>query len=170
MNMRQCIATYKFLLVLTAVMMAFAVNVSAQDNIEPKEPDVVPMIDIQPMIDLTDIANSIDYAKVRRCCIVGSGRVQVQTADCCVAGDIWRAVVFEGGNADVTSNTFGKGSGAPALGPGVFGNLASIGRRCAWVVTTLGNTAPGGIPAEGTTRVTSSTGSGVSCFTEVEHD
>lgn len=166
MKMRQCLATYKFLLVIAAAVMAFAVNVSAQNS--GLEDDVDPMIEAEPMINLTDSASTIDYARVRRCC-VGSGSIQVQTRDLFIAGDIWRAVVHEGGVSDVTSNTSGKDSGAPALAPGILGNLATIPRRCAWVVTTFGNTAPGGLPADGQTRVTSSTGSAVSCSTESMH-
>jgi len=164
MKMRQCIATSKFLLVITAVMIAFVVNVSAENTGNEVEQEET----FEPLVDFTDPAQTIDYARVRRCCVT-SGSIRVQTRDLFIAGDIWRAVVHEGGVSDVTSNTSGKGPGAPALAPGVFGNIATIARRCAWVVTTLGNTAPGGLPADGQTRVTSSTGGGVSCVTESTH-
>jgi len=159
------VAMYKFLLLVIAVIMALAVNVSAQNNIDP-EADADALVG--PLIDLAESASSIDYGRTRRCCAV-TGNLRVQTRDLFVAGDIWRAVVFEGGQVDVTSNTSGKGSGAPALGPGIFGNVATISRRCAWVVTTLGNTAPGGLPAGGETRVTSSSGANVSCLGEGTH-
>jgi len=159
---------HKFLLLITAVIMAFTVNVSAQNNIDP-EADA-DALEVGPRIDLAESASTIDYARVRRCCLASAtGSIRVQTRDLFIAGDIWRAVVHEGGGSDVTSNTNGKGSNAPALAPGVFGNVATILRRCAWVVTTLGNTAPGGLPAGGTTRVTSSSGSSVSCTTESTH-
>jgi len=160
------VAMYKFLLLVIAVIMAFAVNVSAQNNGPGPESDVEALIESQT--DFADNASTIDYARVRRCCVT-SGNIRVQTRDLFVAGDIWRAVVHEGGVSDVTSNTNGKGVNAPALAPGIFGNVATINRRCAWVVTTLGNTAPGGLSAGGTTRVTSSTGANVSCFNESTH-
>jgi hypothetical protein len=181
MKMHQCLATYKFLLVIAPAVMAFAVNVSAQNvNVSAQNIDLEAEEESRleatieeaplaaPLLDLTDSASTIDYARVRRCC-VSSGSISVQTRDLFLPGDIWRAVVHEGGASDVTSNTSGKGSGAPALGPGVFGNVATIARQCAWVVTTFGNTVPAGLPAGGQTRVTSSTGGSAICSTESTH-
>jgi hypothetical protein len=154
---------YKLMVLITAVVLASALDVSAQ-NSGAVQPDSA----VEAQVDFSHTANTVDFAQVRRCC-VASGSIRVRTRDQFIAGDIWRAVVHEGGVSDVTSNTNGKGVNAPALPPGIFGNIASIPRRCAWVVTTLGNSAPGGLPAGGQTQVTSSAGSAVFCTVESTH-
>jgi hypothetical protein len=74
--------------------------------------------------------------------------IQVAIADCCIAGDIWRATAFKGTKATKFANTANTSqfvAGAPAFGPDAVKKVD--------VLATMGNQTPGGLPAGGTLRV-----------------
>jgi hypothetical protein len=65
--------------------------------------------------------------------------IQVAIADCCIAGDIWRATAFKGTKATKFANTANTSQ---------FNAVKKID-----VLATMGNQTPGGLPAGGTLRV-----------------
>ena len=90
--------------------------------------------------------------------------ISVAVADCCVAGDIYRATIYKGVKQSKFNHTLnaagGVNPGAPAFAPDVFSPDATIGTKVSKVdiVTTAGNTHPGGLGAGWTVRVSTNAG------------
>jgi hypothetical protein len=87
-----------------------------------------------------------------------SSIISVAVADCCIAGDIFRASIFKGLRAsrfDHTANVAQFTPGAPAFPPDVYSPNATIATSVVNVdvVATAGNSHPGGLPAGWTVRV-----------------
>jgi hypothetical protein len=92
-------------------------------------------------------------------------------ADCCIAGDIWRATIFKGNNKALFANTANTSqfvAGAAAFAPDTYSPNATItpgfGKVSAiQIVATMGNQTPGGLPAGGTLRVSTAPLAGPTC-------
>jgi hypothetical protein len=97
--------------------------------------------------------------------------ISAAIADCCIAGDIWRASIFKGNKQSLfqnTANTAQFTAGAPAFAPDTFSPNATISPgfgavTSVTVLATMGNQTPGGLPAGGTLRVITAPTSGPTC-------
>ena len=84
--------------------------------------------------------------------------ISVAVTDCCIAGDIYRATVYKGTKQSKFNHTLNANPtvpGAAAFAPGIYSADATIGTKVSKVdvLTTAGNTHPGGLPAGWTVRV-----------------
>lgn len=103
-----------------------------------------------------------NYFAVKYQCKDLSGLSTVVTsaiADCCIFGDIWRATIWKGNSSKTfenTANTAQFTAGAPAFAPDVYSPDMGFGGKVTgvYVLATMGNQTPGGLPAGGTLRVT----------------
>ena len=147
-----------FLTGLTAVFaLALAVPALAQDNVSG--------LGAQEATDVAifkSLTASNNYFAVKYQCkdaTLTSSTISAAIADCCIAGDIWRATIWKGNSNSTfenTANTAQFTAGAPAFSPDVFSPEALIGGKVAgvYVLATMGNQTPGGLPAGGTLRIT----------------
>ena len=93
--------------------------------------------------------------------------ISAAIADCCIAGDIWRATIYKGNKAALfqnTANTSQFVAGAAAFAPDVYSPNATINTsvKAVYVLATMGNQTPGGLPAGGTLRIATN-GGGPTC-------
>jgi hypothetical protein len=93
--------------------------------------------------------------------------ISVEVADCCIAGDNWRATIAKGTKQKTfghTTNLAGTGPGAAVLAPNVFSTAATIATKVKKVdiLATAGNNVPGGLPADFFVRI-STNGGGPAC-------
>jgi len=97
--------------------------------------------------------------------------ISTAIADCCISGDIWRATIYKGNSAGQfqnTANTAQFTAGAAAFAPDTYSPNATITPgfskvKAVYIVATMGNQTPGGLPAGGTLRVQTSPVSGPTC-------
>jgi hypothetical protein len=97
--------------------------------------------------------------------------ISAAVADCCISGDIWRATIWKSNKATLfqnTANTSQFTAGAAAFAPDTYSPNATITPgfglvKGVYVLTTMGNQTPGGLPAGGTLRVQTSPISGPTC-------
>jgi hypothetical protein len=84
--------------------------------------------------------------------------IAAAVADCCIAGDIYRATIYKGTKKTLFAHTANVAQfvpGAAAFAPDVYSPNATISTKVKKVdlVTTAGNSHPGGLPAGWTVRV-----------------
>lgn len=96
-----------------------------------------------------------------------SSSISAAIADCCIAGDIWRATIFKGNKGGLfqnTANTSQFVAGSAAFAPDVYSPNATLNTavKGIQVLATMGNQTPGGLPAGGTLRI-STNGGGPTC-------
>jgi hypothetical protein len=115
-----------------------------------------------------------NYFATKYLCKDGTGTassISTAIADCCVAGDIWRATIYRGNAASQLANTANTAqfvAGGAAFAPDTYSPNATITPgfskvKAVYIVATMGNQTPGGLPAGGTLRVTTSPISGPTC-------
>jgi hypothetical protein len=76
----------------------------------------------------------------------------VEVADCCVAGDVWRGIIWKGKNLATTSSQDAEGV---ALPPDTWSTPATVEKGRAFIFITAANNLPGGISAGMYVRITS---------------
>lgn len=115
-----------------------------------------------------------NYFAVRYQCKDSTGSassISAAIADCCISGDIWRATIYKGVKSGLfqnTANTAQFTAGAPAFAPDTYSPNATISPgfglvKGVFVLATMGNQTPGGLPAGGTLRVQTAPLSGPAC-------
>jgi len=146
-----------FLTSLTAVFaLALAGPALAQDNVSglgaQESTDGLVFKSLQ--------ANNNYFATKYQCkdATLTSSTISAAIADCCIPGDIWRATIWKGNSNNTfenTANTSQFVAGAPAFAPDTFSPDALIGGKISgvYVLATMGNQTPGGLPAGGTLRI-----------------
>jgi hypothetical protein len=95
-----------------------------------------------------------------------SSSVSAAVADCCIAGDIWRASIFKGNKASLLQSTANLAqfvAGATVFPPDVYSPDATLFTpvKGIQIVATIGYLGAGTMTAGGTLRVTTNGGSAV---------
>jgi hypothetical protein len=153
-------------ILLGLAVLALATPVMAQDNVSGS---AAPSGDVNVLF--RSITASNNYFAARYICKDSTASsFSVQVADCCIAGDQWRAMLQKGNTASrfgYTGNLSQFTPGAAAFAPDVYspavtftgaiGTLAGLE-----TFFMIGNSTPGGLPAGGTGRI-SSNGFDVKC-------
>jgi hypothetical protein len=96
-------------------------------------------------------AAELDFAALITC-TTEAGPISVEVADCCIEGDVWRAIISEGRELATTSNQDATGEAFP---PETFSPPATIKPPTADIYITTSNEIPGGLPAGMTARISS---------------
>jgi len=120
-------------------------------------------------IAVAHTANNNYFSKRLQCSdpTLTSTVISATVTDCCIAGDIWQLNLSKGTKASLyrhVANVAQFTPGAASFAPGVPSPAASIGGavKKVDVITTSGNSAPGGLPA-GLTTTISTNGGGPAC-------
>jgi hypothetical protein len=144
------------------VALALAPPVAAQDNISGLAVDEGAAGTIN--IAMTSSTNRKSSRFQCTDPFLTSTTISVSVADCCIAGDIYRATVYKGTKGTKFNHTanlvsFAAAGSAP-LGPDVFSALLGIVTpvKKVDVLATAGNSHPGGLPAGWTLRVVTNGG------------
>ena len=144
---------------------AFAAPAFAQDNVSGLGSGET----AAGTISVSHSANNNYFSKRLQCSdpTLTSTVISASVVDCCIAGDIWQLNLSKGTKASLyrhVANVAQFTPGAAAFGPGVPSPAASIGTavKKVDVITTSGNSAPGGLPA-GLSTTISTNGGGPSC-------
>ena len=152
-------------LALTAIMAAVgAAPVLAQDN-------AIGMGAYEGAqgVTLKSLVATNQYFAVKYLCkdpTLTSSTISVAVADCCIAGDIWRATVFKGTHASLfrsTANVAQFVAGAAAFPPDVYSPDATLvtSAKGIQIVAAIGYLGAGTLTAGGTLRVTTNGGTAV---------
>ena len=120
-------------------------------------------------VTLKFLVASNAYFSVKYVCkdpALTSTMISVAVADCCIAGDIWRATVFKGDHASLfrsTANVAQFVAGAAAFSPDVYSPDATLvtAVKGIQIVATTGYLGAGTLTAGGTLRVTTNGGTAV---------
>jgi hypothetical protein len=153
-------------LLLVLAVLALAAPALAQDNVG----GAVPVAGDVNVLFRTVTANNNYFAARYICKDVTASALGAAIADCCIAGDQWRAMLQKGNTAALfqfTGNLSQFTAGGAAFAPDVYSPNAvvsgAVGTLAGFeVFFMLGNSTPGGLPAGATGRV-SSNGFDVKC-------
>jgi len=141
----------RWLSVMMAVVLAvgLATAVYAEECSNCVEPTAVyPSNDT---VEYSFNADSLDFAVAIKAKTEGT-YVSVEVADCCVAGDVWRAVIWKGKNLATTATWDAEGEPLPI---DTWSPSATVEKRRAFIFITAANDVPGGFSAGMYVRITS---------------
>jgi hypothetical protein len=133
------------------VLLGFAPVTQAGDNTTNKESGSY--YGTSGTAEFSFNAATLDFA-AHITCVTEGNSISVEVADCCIEGDVWRAIISEGEKLATTSNQDANGVAFP---PEVFSSPATIESSVADIYITTSNAIPGGLPAGMTTRISSNT-------------
>lgn len=143
------------------IALSLAAPAAAQDNVS----GLTSQEGAQGTIFKSLTANNNFFAARYQCtdATKTSNSISVAVADCCIAGDIWRATIYKGVKQKFfqnTANTTQAVAGAPAFAPDVYSPNATVLTKVKKidVLVTMGNQTPGGLPAGGTLRIITNAG------------
>ena len=133
-----------------AVGLATAVY-AGECNDCPDPPAVYPSNDT---VEYTFNADSLDFAVAIKAKTEGT-YISVEVADCCVYGDVWRAVIWKGKNVATTATWDTKVTPAEPLLIDTWSPAATLEKRRAFIFITAANNVPGGFSAGMYVKITS---------------
>jgi len=147
----------RWLRVMLAVVLAAGLATAAyagECNNCPEPAAVYPSNDT---VEYTFNADVLDFAVAIKAKTEGT-YISVEVADCCVAGDVWRGIIWKGKNLATTSNQDADGVAFPPkkdAGEDAWSLPATVEKRRAFIFITTANVVPGGLPAGMYVRITS---------------
>jgi len=150
------------------IAVAFAAPTFAQDNVSGAGSSE----GAAGTIFITGSVNNNYYAKRQQCTDPSATSTQISAAiaDCCISGDIWQLTVMKGTKSSLfrhVANVSQTTPGAASFAPDVYSPFATLltAVKKVDVLSTSGNSAPGGLPAGLTVQVFTNGGNAV-CATK----
>jgi hypothetical protein len=150
------------------IAVAFAAPTFAQDNVS----GLGSSEGAAGTIFIAGTANNNYYSKRQQCTDPSgtSSQISAAIADCCIAGDIWQLNLSKGTKSSLyrhVANVSQTGIGAASFAPDVYSPFATLLTSVKKVdlISTSGNSAPGGLPAGLTVQVFTN-GGNANCATK----
>jgi hypothetical protein len=131
-------------LLATAFLGLSGMALAADDNYsDALPPEVAPQFAFDETMLEVPPCNDLDCAYLYKC-VSEAPTLIVSVADCCIAGDVWRANILNLGHIESTSNQDETGA---ALPPNVYSDEVGVYGRTAFITVNAANAIPGGLPA-----------------------